>query len=245
MIDDERKLAAQLEWQKTEEAKKARQKNRERTFKGYMNCLGLSDKDLEGKDVLDVGAGSLAAFADQARQRGYSSRVVSLDARDFINVSDDKINQGGNKKIGNFDFGKDSLKERLGSAQEPEFDLILSCHSTPYTIVNMGEHIISDGPRKGEEDLDLLRKKIRAVIDTTLKYLKVNGRAVFYPVFGSEIIDFGEGGKRDFRNWRKILDEELESATKSNLEKGYAFYTQNVSIGRSKKDQRLIIIRKF
>lgn len=218
---------------------------RERTVNMYINHLGLGEEDLtHGKKILDVGAGSLAAFADGTLVRNYNCEVVSIDRGKFIDVSKEGINQRKNLKIGGVDFENLKLAGREGFEEEPEFDLILSNSGPPYTIVNFGEHTVKDKQGVEREDLDLLRIKIESVVKSAVDHLKVGGRAVFYPFYQSEIVDFGPGagGRKDFRAWRKFLDEALAKINVGEEERKFMSFPDPVP-GSRPPCSRLIIRR--
>jgi hypothetical protein len=228
-----------------EQLVKAHRAERERVVNMYLNHLGLGEEDLmRGKKILDVGAGSLAAFGDGTLVNNYNCEVVSIDRGKFIDVSKEGINQRKNLKIGGVDFENLKLAEREGFKEEPEFDLILSSSGPPYTIVNFGEHIVKDKQGVEREDLDLLRTKIESVVKSAADHLKVGGRAVFYPFYQSEIIDFGPsaGGKKDFRAWRKFLDEALNKLPRDEEGKKFMFFPDLVPDSRP-PCSRLIIRR--
>lgn len=223
-----------------------RQAERERVFMAYVKNLGLKEEDFAAdKIILDVGSGRHASFADRTRQINLGCRVVSLDKGEFADTSSDGIDQGKNLKVGGTDFENLNLKEEFGLKQEPEFDLILSHSSVPYTIANEESHVFIDERGVARENLELLRNKIRATIESTLKHLKPGGRAVFYPVFKSEVVDFGNknGGRRDFRAWRKTLETVLKELIRATDDE-YVFYFEDVKTENKHSYQRLIIIRK-
>ncbi len=223
-----------------------RRAERERVVDMYIKHLGLRGDDLMGgKKILDVGAGRLASFGDGTRVRKYDCEVVSVDRDDFIDVGEDKIDQGKNRKIGGVDFENLKLAGKGGFKDEPEFDLILSNSGPPYTVVNTGENVVETKNGEKREDVELLRGKIKGIINSAAKHLKVHGRAVFYPIFQAEVVDFGEGGRGDYRNWRKILDEVLMEELSADPERGYSSHVENVKTERGHAYQRLIIVRKF
>lgn len=233
--DDEERMAKQ------------RQAERERVFKAYVLNLGLKEEDfMDGKIILDVGAGRFARFADRTRQMNLGCRIVSLDTREFDDTSSDGIDQKKNLKIGGTDFENLDLKKKFSLKQEPQFDLILSHSSAPYTIANGEEHVFIDEQGVMRENLELLRNKVRATIESTFRHLKPGGRAVFYPVFKSEVVDFGvkNGGRKNFRAWRKALETALEESVRAT-EGEYTFYFEDVKTENKHVYQRLVIIRKF
>jgi hypothetical protein len=218
-----------------------RRAERKRVFEDYVSHFGLGEAELmSGKNILDVGAGKLAAFADYTRQMNMNCRVVSLDTEKFIDVSSDGIDQGNNLKIGETDFGSLDLKKKLGLRQEPQFDIILSHRSAPYMIGRERERI--DGRETSRENAELIRNEMAAVIRSTLEHLKKGGRAIFYPINKSEIVE-GGGRRRDFRAWRKILEETLEMLVRE--EEGYVFWLEDTKPERGVAYQRLTIMRKF
>lgn len=227
--DDERRMAENC------------RAERKRVFEDYVSHFGLREDELmKGKTILDVGAGKLAAFADYTRQMNMNCRVISLDTEKFIDVSSDGIDQGNNLKIGETDFGSLDLKKKLGLRQEPQFDIILSHRSAPYMIGSERERI--DGRETSRENLELIRNEMAAVIQSALKHLKKRGRAIFYPISKSEVIEAG-GRRRDFRAWRKILEETLQTFVRQ--EDGYVFWFEDTKLERGIAYQRLTIMRKF
>ncbi|MFA5128476.1 MAG: hypothetical protein WC445_00765 [Patescibacteria group bacterium] len=232
--DDEKRMAER------------RQAERERVFKSYVKNLGLKEEDFAvGKIILDVGAGRFANFADKTRQMNLGCQVVSLDRGEFADTSFDGIDQKQNLKIGGTDFENLNLKEKLGLKQEPQFDLIVSHSSAPYTIANEEDQVFIDERGVARENLELLRQKVGATVESALRHLKPGGRAVFYPVFKSEVVDFGNknGGRRDFRAWRKALETALKELIQA-ADNDYIFYFEDIKTENKHIYQRLTIIRK-
>lgn len=224
-------------------SEKNREAERRRVFKAYKKHFGLTDREMARTGaILDVGAGAWDYFGDYIRASKIGCRVISLDAGKFHDTSQDGIDQSD--KIGEFDFGRDDLKKRFGMSREPQFDLILSHSSAPYTIANEEQHVYIDEHGVAKENLEVLRKKIEAVVESTLRYLKKGGRAMFYPVFRSEVIDFGPeaGGRRDFRAWRKILDETLQKLVRRD--KGFICHVEDKETEGKIVYQRLTIMRE-
>ena len=50
-----------------------------RDLEDYKECLGFDEKDLEGKNVLDLGSGPVEKFSRELKQKGIKANVVSLN----------------------------------------------------------------------------------------------------------------------------------------------------------------------
>jgi SAM-dependent methyltransferase len=237
---------------------KIRQEGREQTFRRYVEKLDLKESDFApDKEILDVGSGN-ASFADRVAERGFGCRVVSIDREKFFGQAEIEkykikpIPQGGNLKIGNVDFENPELKEKLGLKEEPQFDLILSFSGPPHSIITWDVDFAKIGSQKWQEDSSLLQRKIKNIIGSTFTHLKAGGRAVFWPIYKSEVVDWPlyrgrtleSNGRKDFRLWRKILEEELWQLTEKENGK-YIYYFQDTKQEGEHTVQRLVIKRKF
>jgi len=219
--DYEQKMARFLELEETSK------EGRKETFERYARCLGFTKSQLYNKEILDVGASS-AGFADYTREAGIPCRVDSIDSAELMSISG--VEQGNNRKFPKTAFEDLDLKE-FGLDEEPQYDLIFSSSSTPYTLVN--EAYDAEGNFKEKDKaawLEKIRTSIQKVIASTASHLKPGKKeepsvAVFFPVYGMKelekwdekkqgkfkaVIPFAQGGPRDFTEWTQILKEETD-----------------------------------
>ncbi|EKD43629.1 MAG: hypothetical protein ACD_72C00196G0002 [uncultured bacterium] len=111
-----------------------------------------------------------------------------------------------------------NLADRLGIPDEPKFDLIISNYSTPYVFVNdeqdrRGNWKTKKTPLEWRLEMST---RIHSSLDNIFKHLKLGGRAILYPLFlnldrDEQIsVDFGNGEKRDVREFNGIIHEILK-----------------------------------
>ena len=181
----------------------AAERDRDRIFLAYLDHLGVSREELTGKTILDGGCGHKPAFAIRARELGIACSVTSVD-KGHIHASDEL--KEACRIIPDTAFEDLHLKDK--------FDFIFLHDTTPYTLVNEnqdeeGKWKITD--EHYEEWVEKLIRSIHGVIQNAGEHLAVGGKAIIYPIFPNDIVDFGSGngGKKDFRVWRDILDREL------------------------------------
>lgn len=183
-----------------------------RTFHNYLKNLDIKPEDLKNKDILDVGASS-GAFGDIAVRFG--ARVISID--EAKPKYDEDVLVGDSKKLFSLSAEDMQLAERLGQSQEPKFDLIFSHYSTPYVFVNdlqdkTGKWKTKSSPSDWRLEM---AARVHTALENICKHLKIKGKAVLYPLFlhldnEEEIaVDFGNGEKRDVREFNAVVHEIL------------------------------------
>ncbi len=193
--------------------KEARDRAREEIFDKYWKKLGLSSRDVVGADILDIGAGPLAAFGDElqkiAKEKGFNCWVVSVDEKPFMDVRGDRVDYDKNFRISGVSFENLELRRKMEMSEEPQFNTIVSVNSVPIMYAKRGE-----APEKKwtENEINEVRKKIIGFINSVKIHLKIGGRAIFYPIFKAEIFKADAGEEADYSKWRQILEEELQKA---------------------------------
>lgn len=227
--------------------KEARDQERKRVFNEYWKKLGLSERDIRDARILDVGAGPLAAFGDElqrvAKEKGFNCWVISIDKKPFMDVRKDGVDYDKNFRISGISFENMELKSKIETPEEPQFDIIVAMKSVPIMFAKRGESLDKNWTK---EELDEVRKNIIDFINSVKSHLKINGRAIFYPIVKGEVfVDENTGKARDFSRWRKILEEELERLIGHDENGQFKFFFQEVD----KPDgihihDRLIIERK-
>lgn len=111
----------------------------ERSVEDYLNDLHLREEDLEGKKILDVGAG-LRGFARDAKEKGMKVDIFSVDPFYMLSreerkdVLDDDVSRGSIPAA--IDTSVDD-KTVAGLAEElpikdVEFDYVFSNYSQPF-----------------------------------------------------------------------------------------------------------------
>ncbi len=226
--------------------KESRDKARQEIFDKYWKKLGLSSRDIVDADILDVGAGPLAAFGDElqklAKEKGFDCWVVSIDEQPFMDVKADGVDYNKNFRISGVSFENLELKRKMETSEEPQFNTIVAMNSVPVMFAGRSEQ---SGEKWKKTEANIVRQKIRNFINSTLSHLKIGGRAIFYPILKAEIFQFSEGGVADYSEWRQILNEELEKTIGQDDNGPYKYFFQEVD----KPDgihihERLIIERK-
>ncbi len=116
-------------------------------------------------------------------------------------------------------------------------------NSVPLIYARAGEAVWQK--KWSREQSETVRREIKGAINSAVKHLKRGGRAIFYPIYKSEILlDQETGETRDFSEWRKILEEELAGAKEAS---GGSFNYFFQEVGKTDKlniDERLIIEKK-
>lgn len=188
-----------------------------RTFYNYLKNLNLTEKEINGLNILDVGA-SLGGFGDVAAKFG--AHVISIDESRPANAGD--IIEGDSKKLFQLSAEKMNLAERLNLKEEPKFDLVVSHFSTPYVFVNTeqdrrGKWKSNKTPIEWRLEMET---RIYASLENIYKHLKPGGKAILYPLFlnlGLEeqsAVDFGNGEKRDVREFNRVIHEIINNMYK-------------------------------
>ncbi len=218
-----------------------------RTFGNYMKNLALTEAELKGKSILDVGANS-ANFGDVAARFGAS--VVSVDASRPEGWQD--VLEGESKKLFAVAAENLVLKDRLGLAQESQFDMVLSHYSTPYVLVNDGQD--STGRWKEQKSPEEL---VRYLYDHSFQsleniflHIKAGGKAVVYPLFldldSTEAVhvDFGNGEHRNVAQFNSIIHSVLNNL-RSKYQDHFDLHLEKVPQAKEGYDlTRLVIMRR-
>lgn len=229
-----------------ENIEEVRQKAREDVYRRYMAGLGLTEAQLAGKQIADVGAGSLAGFGDRTRQLGIDCTVTSIDERAFTPTS---IPQGKNRKIGGVKLKNVALAKELGQPEEPKFDYVLFKDSTPYRYIADNQDPHGDWFKKGDalssaefgKILEDLQDEISTALRWGAEHCALGGQAIYYPVFDATRVHFPKNTK-DFKLWRDILDAELKNFSKNNPE-----FTAKIELVKEQNDTdyyRLVLTRQ-
>jgi SAM-dependent methyltransferase len=150
---------------------------RERTFKRYVKGLGLSEDDLRGKRVLDLGCGN-GEFVQYLIERGITREAYGIDlAIDEATIEDRfkpyliKGNFEENFPVQNIDY-----------------------------VVSVGA--VSSGVRYGEEIMN-----IRRIIENSLKSLNENGEIRIYSMKEAAEATLLEGLRLSQKKWEELLKE--------------------------------------
>jgi len=215
-------------------------------FYNYLRNLGLSENDLKGKTVLDIGSSS-GGFGDVATRFG--AQVVSVDA---VRPKDWKDVLGGSsKKIFEMSAEELNIKDRLGLEAEPQFDYVVSHFSTPYVLVNNGQDALGrwkDG-LSPEERYKRLYEKTSKSIQNIFLHIKAGGRAILYPLFlnldndEAMSVDFTHGEKRDVRELNKVVHEVLADM-QSTYQENFVINMEEIPQKAGGNFTRLVINRK-
>jgi SAM-dependent methyltransferase len=149
----------------------------ERTFKRYMEGLGLSEESLRGKKVLDLGSGE-GEFVKFLIDKGITSQVYGIDVELDENIIENR-------------FKKHFIR---GSFEED-----LPVQNVDY-IVSVGA--VSNGIWGGKEVMN-----IRRIVEKSLASLKENGEIRIYPIQEAAEETPLEGLRASQEKWKELLTE--------------------------------------
>jgi ubiquinone/menaquinone biosynthesis C-methylase UbiE len=187
---------------------------RDRGLESYTKWFDLRDRDLEGKRVLDLGAGQ-GQFAQDVENSGIKSEIISLDP---VAEVDKEKQQGTNVQI-----------DVRGRAQalpfrDASFDLILANNSLPFWSLGYPEQDKEKLDRLAEayynrdkeltaEETETFLSTMSGVISECARVLKPGGRAMFAPfdvfLYRAPLTkDFNE---REIKRLYKELKDRLKS----------------------------------
>ena len=135
----------------------------ERDANAYLRPLGLSPEDLQGKTVLDLGAGSRRLGASLQRQ-GVEARIIELDP----------------SESGKLEMRVSGVGQALPLHGEA-FDLVLASHSVPQWIFGGRGKELSGDERVPKEDEEFFASEMKKIFDECGRVLKPGGKALFSP----------------------------------------------------------------
>jgi SAM-dependent methyltransferase len=148
-----------------------------RTFDRYMNGLGLDEKAIKNKKILDLGCGE-GEFVKYCVEKGIAQEAYGLDSQLDERWAGERH---GHRFIeGNFE---DDLPAK-------DFDLIISVGAVSNTIWG------------GKE-----RSDIRRIIKNSLDSIKKNGEIRIYPVQEAAKATPLAGLEASCRKWKEVLGE--------------------------------------
>lgn len=153
----------------------------ERTFKRYIEGLGLSEESLEGKRVLDLGSGE-GEFVKSLVEKGITPEAYGVDAGLEESATEDRF------------------KKRLVRGN---FEEDLPVQNVDY-VVSVGA--VSNGIWGGEEAMD-----IRRIVEKSLASLKEDGEIRIYPIQEAAQATPLEGLKASQEKWKELLTEISET----------------------------------
>jgi len=150
---------------------------RERTFKRYIEGLGLEEKSLQGKKVLDLGSGE-GEFIKSLIEKGITPEAYGVDA----DLDETAI--------------EDKFKKHLVRGN---FEEDLPVQNVDY-VVSVGA--VSNGVWGGEETMD-----IRRIVEKSLASLKEDGEIRIYPIQEAAEANPLEGLQASQEKWKELLEE--------------------------------------
>lgn len=241
------KGAGQRFLQKDLPTKELRDRARDEVFEKYWEKLGLSARDIVDAEILDVGAGPLAAFGDalqaRAKESGFNCRVVSISKEQFVDVRADGVDYDKNFRISGLFFENLELKRKMELSEEPQFNTIVAMDSVPL-IYARGSDVAWQKKWSGEQ-IETVSGEIKGAISSAVCHLKRGGRAIFYPIYkGTVLLNRDTGETRDFSEWRKILEDELAKAKEESGEAFNYFFQEVDRADKLNINDRLIIEKK-
>ena len=163
--------------EKVEESEGTPEILQERTFKRYVDGLGLDESNLKNKKVLDLGAGE-GEFIKYLIKKQITSEAFGID----INLKEKNIGE---------EF-KDNFFE--GSFEED-----LPIKNVDY-VISLGA--VSNGVWAGEEVMN-----IQKIIEKSLSSLKENGEIRIYPIQESAKDNPLEGIDKSKQKWEELLEK--------------------------------------
>jgi len=154
---------------------------RERTFKRYIEGLGLSEESLKGKTVLDLGSGE-GEFVKSLIEKDITPKAYGIDAELDESATEDR-------------FKKHLIR---GNFEED-----LPVQNVDY-VVSVGA--VSNGIWGGEEAMN-----IRRIVGKSLASLKEDGEMRIYPIQEAAQATPLKGLQASQEKWKELLAEISET----------------------------------
>jgi len=178
-------------------------------FERYLTHLGLSEQEIRGATIMDIGA-STGAFADVAMDRG-AKMVVSIEATRPGNRSDQT--KGGNIKLFDTSAEDENLEEKLAGtdAEDKDFDYILAHASFLYTDFVENQDV-SGKWTKEIDFLGLQQKAIQVLCYHLGKLKKDGGKMIIFPYFPSQAILNFKGNIKDVSEYNHLIYVAIQQA---------------------------------
>lgn len=201
----EKDIKSSLDLDEKESAK--RSLKTERGLLHYKNFLQLSDSDIEGKKILDLGSGPTHKFANEAEKNYKNTKVISFDySFDNSNLedSDDAIRfpSAELKRVSSSDNNVDKLRIEGMFTELPfkdeSFDLVVSSAAMPLYLTKPDQ--------------------IYMAFKEVIRVLKEGGKARLGPITYSDIVD-SDFSKNIDETHRKHTREESEQLFGKILDK--------------------------
>lgn len=176
-----RELAGEVQETSQETIKESPEIIRERTFKRYMNGLGLDKDSLKEKRLLDLGSGQ-GEFVEYLIQQDITQEAYGLDANpEELSV-------------------KEEMKSHLFQG---DFQKELPVKNLDY-IVSLGA--VSNAVWGGEEV-----QSVENIVKSSLAALKENGEIRIYPIQEATKDSALNGTKESYKKWIELLQRISES----------------------------------
>lgn len=166
---------------RAEETEESPEVLRERTFKRYMDGLGLDEEMMRGKKILDLGSGE-GEFIQSLIEKGITPEAYGIDAQVDENSVENKLK---------------------GHLLQGNFEEDLPVQNVDY-IVSVGA--VSNGVWGGEETMNIKR-----IIKKSLASLKKDGEIRIYPIQEAAEANPLEGLKSSQEKWKELLKEISET----------------------------------
>lgn len=157
------------------------EQEREETFKRYLEVLNISEENLKGKKILDIGCGEEAEFVKRCLNENITQEIYGLDMLeiDTSGVQDD--------------YKKNLLK---GDVAEK-------------LPVNELDYVLSVGvPLAPISEKEMSHSRLEETIENSIEALNKNGEARFYPIpkaspYSSEMPGF----EFQRKNWLEAMEK--------------------------------------
>jgi len=197
----------------------------QRVYDGYLEDMGISEEDIAGRDIVDIGAGS-RMFAGHCAMKGLDARVFSVEPEAG---SADPEQEKAASMLWTSEV-KDKVSRRTMSAVRSSvpldgesMDMVLVRGAMPGTEQFYDRH----GAEAMNEDIDKAFSEI-------CRIMRPGGEARMYPFYGS---DYDNHRKP----WKEAIDAKLAEISDSDE---YQVEVQELDGGSSKETEARIVIRK-
>lgn len=185
----------------------------EKDWERYKDFLGLTEEQLKGKKILDLGCGEEGNVIKYLIERGITSEAYGVD----LEIDESSLEPKYKLYLIRGDFNEETTFQNL---TVKNFDYI-------FIVGALG--ILSYALEEGSPTLaatqQMIINKIKILIKNCLSVLSENGEIRIYPVAEASAATPNGLGRGDRENWQKLLKDISEEL---NIE--YRLEPRNVSV---------------